>query len=587
MLNEGPSWESTINPVFPSTSVSIKTIGELQAENQKLRQSSKYWESQFRMSQIKIETLKSKIAERDAEIKKLKKKLFGKKSEGGKGGKGKGKGKGGKKGQKPGSQGHGRKRDEDLPVEEQIVECDDRFCKTCGKEYAELGSTEDSETTEVEVKAHIRKIKRKRYKRKCKCKKSPEFITAPKPPVKPIAKGKYGVSVWTLVILHKYLWQIPTHRLLQQLRNVGLKNIAPGTINGGLKTLAPIFRTLAEAIIKFNKASNHFHADETRWMVFVEVPGKKSHKWWLWVLRTPTSVVFLIKQSRGAKVLTEHFDESSCGVINADRYSAYKSLVNQTGRFIIAFCWAHVRRDFLDEATSFKDTLFEHWAFEWVHRIAELYNLNDERLKYEPGTKEFEIAEKALSKALKDMQTQCKVELETKALPESCQKRLISLLNHWAGLTLFFTYSWIPMDNNKGENQIRGPVVGRKGYYGSGSEWSAQLTADLFTILSTQGLWGLNENLWLNDYLTECARYEGAIPSEVVKSYLPWNMNDETLIRFEANPSRRPQDHALTGKLTQLQDGLNQNDDLFVRPNIKGLRIKEPLSYHKVKKDTS
>jgi transposase len=41
------------------------------------------------------------------------------------------------------------------------------------------------------------------------------------------------------------------------------------------------------------------------------------------------------------------------------------------------------------------------------------------------------------------------------------------------------------MDNNRGENSIRNPVTGRKNYYGSGSIWSAQLAATLFSILQT------------------------------------------------------------------------------------------------------
>ena len=36
------------------------------------------------------------------------------------------------------------------------------------------------------------------------------------------------------------------------------------------------------------------------------------------------------------------------------------------------------------------------------------------------------------------------------------------------------------MDNNTAERVERGPVVGRKNYYGSGSVWSGQLAAMTF-----------------------------------------------------------------------------------------------------------
>ena len=41
------------------------------------------------------------------------------------------------------------------------------------------------------------------------------------------------------------------------------------------------------------------------------------------------------------------------------------------------------------------------------------------------------------------------------------------------------------MDNNIAEQTLRGPVVGRKNYYGSGSDWSMELAAWFFTVLTS------------------------------------------------------------------------------------------------------
>ena len=43
----------------------------------------------------------------------------------------------------------------------------------------------------------------------------------------------------------------------------------------------------------------------------------------------------------------------------------------------------------------------------------------------------------------------------------------------------------------------RGPVVGRKNYYGSGSVWSGRLAAMMFSLFQTLSLWGLKPRLWL------------------------------------------------------------------------------------------
>ena len=45
--------------------------------------------------------------------------------------------------------------------------------------------------------------------------------------------------------------------------------------------------------------------------------------------------------------------------------------------------------------------------------------------------------------------------------------------NHWSGLTVFVDHPWVPMDNNVAERAARLPVVGRKNFYGSGSNGTA------------------------------------------------------------------------------------------------------------------
>jgi transposase len=77
--------------------------------------------------------------------------------------------------------------------------------------------------------------------------------------------------------------------------------------------------------------------------------------------------------------------------------------------------------------------------------------------------------------------------------------------------------------------------VGRKNYYGSGSIWSAELAAALFTIFGTLKLWKLNIHTWMLGYFYECALLGGK-PPENVQKYLPWNMTEEKKQRFSEPP---------------------------------------------------
>jgi transposase len=98
---------------------------------------------------------------------------------------------------------------------------------------------------------------------------------------------------------------------------------------------------------------------------------------------------------------------------------------------------------------------------------------------------------------------------------------LTSLQEHWPGLTRFVDDPRIPLDNNASEQQLRGPVVGRKNYYGSGAVWSGRLTAMLFSLFATLERCQINARPWLTSYLQACAN-AGGRPPPTVADWLPW-----------------------------------------------------------------
>jgi transposase len=91
---------------------------------------------------------------------------------------------------------------------------------------------------------------------------------------------------------------------------------------------------------------------------------------------------------------------------------------------------------------------------------------------------------------------------------------------------VFVEHPEVPLDNNTAERAERGPVVGRKNYYGSGAVWAGRLAALLFSLLQTLGQWDLNPRSWLTWYLTACAEAGGRAPADV-SAYLPWNLSAE------------------------------------------------------------
>jgi len=67
----------------------------------------------------------------------------------------------------------------------------------------------------------------------------------------------------------------------------------------------------------------------------------------------------------------------------------------------------------------------------------------------------------------------------------------------------------------------------RKNFYGSGSQWSGQLAAALFSIFATLSMWKLDPRKWPTWYFEQCAAAGGKVP-ENIRPFLPWNLSEET-----------------------------------------------------------
>ena len=410
----------------------------------------------------------------------------------------------------------------------------DAICPCCRLPYEELSETEDSEILEViNVKPYRRFIRRKKYKRHCDCENNPDpKIITPPPSERLIPKCKLGTSIWAYLLVKKFEYQQPIHRTLAELNGNGL-SLAKGTVTDGLKKLLPLFIPIYDAIVEKSIGAKHWHADETGWKVFEAVEGKKNHRWFLWIFHNTETVVYKIERTRSSKVLIEHFGaEHEGGMLNVDRYSAYK-VIAKSGLFILAFCWAHVRRDFLNYSKEYPHN--EAFGLLWVERINHLYHVNNQRIQHEPKSKEFDQHDKALRSAITTMQKMMEEELTKNELLPAAKKLLVSLNKHWLGLTVFVDHPDIPMDNNTAERGLRGSVVGRKNYYGSGAIWSAELAAALFTLFGTLKLWKLNIHTWMLGYFYECALLGGK-PPENIQKYLPWNMAEKQKQLFSEPP---------------------------------------------------
>jgi transposase len=456
-----------------------------------------------------------------------------------------------KRGGQPGHRGTGRHIPKNIPLIIKPLELpeEERHCAQCGQAYRETGLTEDSHEVDIQVQVRVIQYQRKRYERPCDCEGS-RLITAPVPP-KLIPKGKFSSPSWVKFMLDKYFANVPLNRQIASLQFMGLP-ISQGTLIGGFKRLKAYLEPLYEHFLAHLRTASRLHADETRWRVFEEVKGKQGYRWWLWVFLSDEVIAYVLDPFRStaaarkalstplspeqAAQLSQQIgaednpasvifwiDEQAyllspnLNTISADRYIVY-TLIDE--RILVAFCWGHVRRDFVDFQKAYSDQAeLVAWAQEWLAAIAQLYKLNDKRLAVRDQPELLATAQTKLEKDLAKMKTKSE-QLESLTLKQ--QKIMTSLQKHWSGLILFVANPDIPMDNNVSERALRGPAGGRKTYYGHHAQWAGELAAMLFTIIQTCLLNNINPYTFLIYYFEECARLEAA-PTDL-NQFAPWKL---------------------------------------------------------------
>jgi transposase len=523
-------WVTVVGQLRAEVAQLRQEVSRLQRENVELRQQVGFWQTMHGRAAKRVQQLEQRVRELEAENRHLRQQAFGRKSEKPRRGDADWLGAleevpvaPGRRGQQAGQAGPQRRDYQHLPARTQVIELppEQQCCPRCGQPYRERNETEDSEQIEIEVQAYRRVLKRKRYQPRCRCHGPWRIVTAPAA-AKLIAKSRLGVSVWVEILLDKFVSQRPTERLLEQWRLLDV-DLAAGTVNGGLQHLEPLFTPLYEALIARQQQADYWQGDETRWRVFVDQEGKVGHQWWLWVFLTPDTVVFVLDVSRSRRVPQEHLPQhpESGGVLMVDRYASYKAMLQvKNGAVLLAFCWAHVRRDFIAVGKAWPE--LKDWALAWLRRIRDVYRLNHQRL-LAPASADgtADAADPALRQHLDAMHQQAVAECAEPTQRQPCRKVLTSLQEHWPGLTRFVDDPRIPLDNNASEQQLRGPVVGRKNYYGSGAVWSGRLTAMLFSLFATLQRCQINARPWLTSYLQACAK-AGGRPPPTVADWLPW-----------------------------------------------------------------
>jgi transposase len=398
------------------------------------------------------------------------------------------------------SAGHGPHAQPELPVQQVLLPLDeaDKVCALCGGALHEWdGQTEDSEDiTVVERQFVLRKVQRQKYR----CPQGCAPVTAPAP-VRLVEGGRYSVEFAVHVALQKYAYHLPLARQEKMFRREGLV-VERQTLWDQLEALARHLQKSYEALLSEVFTSPLIHADETHWYLLEKGPGKK---WYAWTVASPDTVYHRIFPSRSgatAKTVLGNY----AGVVVVDGYASYqtatKADADGPAAATLAFCWAHVRRKFVQALK------FEPACQQVLELIGQLYAIEEDLPDWNAW--EGQAQQDALAHRLAVRQQQSAPLLERiktwalsqKAFPDSAFRNALEyMLELWKGLTVFLHNPRVPLDNNHVERQLRDMVVGRKNHYGSKSQRGTEVAALFYSLIETARLRGEDPG----DYLLRAA----------------------------------------------------------------------------------
>lgn len=357
-------------------------------------------------------------------------------------------------------------RESHLTFEEGKEPC----CTLCEAKLSPMGDqTEDAEWVSVTQKIYyVQRQKRQKYR--CgKC--HGNIQTTPGMPR--IASGSFSDEIAVDVAVAKYCDHLPINRYVKQAERRGLKGVSAPSLIDQTHYLSDFLKPIYESIKKEVQASDVLGADETHWKM---LEGDETPRWQLWGFFTGKSAYYEAHDTRAAEVAEAFLKGCKTQYLVSDAYSGYYKCTKNT-EIRNAFCHSHARRKWKDSELKFP----EESKF-MLESYDQLYEIEREIKQSEPDKRKAE-RERRSRPILEAMH---KYATELWCLPESgIGKARYYFLKHFHGLSRFLENGRVPIDNNRSERGLRGPVLGRKNFYGNHSKRGAETMQVLYSIIES------------------------------------------------------------------------------------------------------
>ena len=417
-----------------------------------------------------------------------------------------------------------------LPRERVVID-PPTACACCGgNRLRKLGEdvTQTLETTPRRWKV-IETVREKFSCRDC------EKISQAPAPFHVIPRAWAGPSLLAMIVFEKFGQHQPLNRQAERYALEGAP-IALSTMAdavGAVCTALDPLRRLVEAHVM---AAERLHGDDTT--VPVLAKGKTdTGRLWIYVRDDkpfggagPPAAIFHYSRDRRGEHPQAHL-AGYAGILQADAYDGYNKLYlagRKPGPIREAACWVHARRPFFAmadieenarrKAAGKKEIPLSPIAIEVVRRIDALFAI--ERSINGKSTEERLSVRRAISRPrVDDLMAYMRKQAAKLSRGHDLVKAIQYMLKRWHAFTLFLDDGRVCMSNNAAERGLRCVALGRKSWLFCGSDRGGRRAADMYGLIVTAKMNGVDPQAWLADVLSRIAGH----PAHRLDELLPWN----------------------------------------------------------------
>ena len=400
----------------------------------------------------------------------------------------------------------------------EYIDPEEKVCPKCGEELVEASSSISYKLVYHKGFLEVVKVVRRNYK--CpRCNGVDNKLYSRKLD-DPFPRSLMTPSLAAFILNTKFVLGVPFERIsnfiMEKLGVPMSKQVLAHAAEFSALLLSHIVERMKEDLL----SAQAIHADETTLVISRKPESDKDRKKSYMFVYLPSfyspyqMAIYSFNKTRSIGKTKELLEKYN-GYLICDDYAGYKSIANDNPNIKLQYCFSHARRRFVDILKSMKQENRKGTvSYQMVSYIDQIFEM--ERKYRKEGLTPDEILEHRKTEHPPILNKIEKLMKETVTQPGTSLDRAMSYIrDNFVNMKTYLESGYVEVSNNAAERCVKPFVVLRKVFQTCGSYDGASFTGDLFTLIRSAMINGLDPQA----YLEYCLCHYADTPVENLLPY--------------------------------------------------------------------